>query len=471
MKTKMAAGLFSTLMVLSLPGVVWAEQNGLGDKPYLGWSSWSLCASKIPGYGDTWLSEDHVKAMSDAMQKELQPFGYTYINVDGGWVAGFDEYGRPLIDTNRFPHGLKSLADYVHAKGQKFGVHYICGMPTSVFDKDDAILGTTYHARDIVYQPLTKTSGWKNRYAIDWSHPGAQAYINSIAEEFASWGVDFVKLDGVTPDIPQAPQTLPTDNRGDVAAWSAALRKTGRPIWFTLSWYLNPADGAYWRKYANAARANGDVEWGGHDQLVGWTEPYFGLSARWLDPTQTLPHWTNGPATTMEKWLPYIGHGFWADMDSLDVGNGKMDGLTEDERQSTMTLWVICSSPLYSGDDLTKLDGFGVSLLTNTEVLAVNQAGLAPKAIYGGSKNPIWWSKNRDGSLNVALFNMNDAPLINTIDFGNLGFTGVAKVHDLWTHRDLGPFTNSYSAELAEHACKFIRVTPGRGSTTFGINR
>lgn len=459
-------GLMTILAGLLTALPAGAAQNGLGQKPYLGWSSWSLCASKIPGYGDTWLNEAHVKAMSDAMQKELQPFGYTYINVDGGWVAGYDNYGRPLIDTNRFPHGFKSLADYVHAKGQKFGIHYIAGMPKDVYDQNDAIYGTPYHARDIVYQPPTMTTGWKNRYAINWSHPGAQAYINSIASEFVSWNIDFLKLDGVTPDIPQAPQASPTDDRGDVAAWSAALKKTGRPVWFTLSWYLNPAYGSYWKKYANAVRANGDVEWGGHDQLVSWTQPYFGLPARWLDPTQTLPHWSNGPATTMEKWLPYIGHGFWADMDSLDVGNGKMDGLTEDERQSTMTMWVICSSPLYSGDDLTKLDAYGLSLLTNTEVLAVNQAGLAPKAIYAGSKNPIWWSKNPDGSLNVALFNLNDAPLINTIDFGNLGFDGSAKIHNLWTHADLGSYTNCYSVKLAEHACQFIKVTPAKTAGT-----
>ncbi|HUB87114.1 MAG TPA: carbohydrate-binding protein, partial [Verrucomicrobiae bacterium] len=143
---------------------------------------------------------------------------------------------------------------------------------------------------------------------------------------------------------------------------------------------------------------------------------------------------------------------------------------TEDERQSTMTLWVICSSPLYSGDDLTKLDAFGLSLLKNTEVLAVNQAGLVPKAIYAGSKNPIWWSKNSDGTLNVALFNLNDTPLINTVDFGNLGFVGSAKIRNLWTHTDLGSYTNCYSAKLAEHACQFIKVTPGTDSSSLDAN-
>lgn len=455
----------SALIAITLTCPARSAQNGLGQKPYLGWSSWSLCASKIPGYGDTWLNEAHIKAMSDAMHQKLQPYGYTYINVDGGWVKGFDSYGRPIIDAGRFPHGLKSLGDYVHAKGQKFGVHYIAGMPVEVYEHNDAIYGTHLHAQDIVYRPLTKTTGWKNRYAIDWSKPAAQAYVDSIAAEFASWGVDFVKLDGVTPDIPQAPEAAPTDNRGDVAAWSAALIKTGRPIWFTLSWYLNPAYGSYWKKYANAVRANGDVEWGGHDQLVSWTEPYFGLQARWLDPTQTEPHWHNGPATTMEKWLPFIGKGFWADMDSLDVGNGKMDGLSEDERQSTMTLWVICSSPLYSGDDLTRLDSFGLSLLTNKEVLAVDQAGLTPKAIYAGSKNPIWWSRNPDGSYNVALFNLNDAPSTTSINFGNLGFTGAAQVRNLWTHSELGSYSASYSTNLAAHASQLLRVTPAKGTS------
>jgi hypothetical protein len=441
-----------------------AAKNGLGQKPYMGWSSWSLCASAIPGYGRTWLNERNVKAMSDAMQQKLQPFGYTYINVDGGWIKDFDTHGRPIPEPARFPHGIKSLADYLHGKNQKLGLHYVAGLPLRVYDRNDQIYGTSYHARDIAFQPLTRTTGWKRRYAINWSKLGAQAYIDSIAEQFASWGVDFLKLDGVTPNIPQAPQASTTDNRGDVASWSAALLKTGRPIWFTLSWYLNPAYGSYWRKYANAARANGDVEWAGHDQLVSWTEPYFGLRARWLDVTQTLPQWRNGPATTMEKWLPYIGNGFWADMDSLDVGNGSMDGLTEDERQSAMTLWVILSSPLYSGDDLTRLDSFGLSLLTNTEVVAVNQAGLVPKALYAGSKNPIWWSKNPDGSYNVALFNLSDAPLTTAVSFGNLGFTGAAKVRNLWLKTNLSSYTDSYSTSLGKHACQLIRVVPLSGA-------
>jgi hypothetical protein len=437
-----------------------APKNGLGQKPYMGWSSWSLCASAIPGYGRTWLNEQNVKAMSDAMQQKLQPYGYTYVNVDGGWTNDFDSYGRPVPDASRFPQGIKSLADYVHAKGQKLGLHYVAGLPVSVYEHNDEIYGTQFHARDIAFQPPTRTTGWKRRYAINWSHPGAQAYIESIAAQMAEWGIDFLKLDGVTPDIPQAPEASPTDNRGDVAAWAAALIKTRRPVWFTLSWYLNPAYGAYWRKYANAVRANGDVEWGGHDQLVSWTEPYYGLRARWLDVTQTLSQWHNGPATTMEKWLPYIGNGFWADMDSLDVGNGAMDGLTEDERQSVMTLWAVLSSPLYSGDDLTRLDSFGLSLLTNTEVIAVNQAGLVPKAIYAGSRNPIWWSKNPDGSYNIALFNLNDAPLIAAVNFGNLGFVGPAKVRNLWTGTNLGSYASSYSSSLAAHACQLLRVVP-----------
>jgi len=454
------------VVAICLAANVFAADNGLGERPYLGWSSWSLSASKIPGYGSAWLNEANVKAMSDAMAHQLQDAGYTYINVDGGWTKDFDSYGRPVPDRDRFPHGIKSLADYVHTKGQKLGLHYVAGLPLSVYHDNDAVYGTAYHVRDIVYQPLTKTTGWKNRYAIKWSHPGAQAYIDSIATEFAEWGVDFLKLDGVTPDIPQAPEASPTDNRGDVAAWSAALIKTGRPIWFTLSWYLNPAYGSYWRKYANAARANGDVEWAGHNQLVSWTEPYFGLRARWLDTTQTTPRWHNGPATTMEKWLPFIGKGFWADMDSLDVGNGSVDGLSQDERQSAMTLWVILSSPLYTGDDLGKLDAFGLSLLTNKEVIAVNQAGLVPKAIYAGSNNPIWWSKNSDGSYNVALFNLSDGPLTALFDFGNLGFDGTAKIRNLWTNSYLGSYADSYAASLAPHACQLIRVTPERQTTS-----
>jgi hypothetical protein len=242
-----------------------------------------------------------------------------------------------------------------------------------------------------------------------------------------------------------------------VAAWSAALIKTGRPMWFTLSWYLNPDYGSYWRQYANAMRANGDVEWPGHDKLVNWTEPPHGLRARWLDITQTLPQWqrtgqNHGAVAPLHRRRP-------ADMDSLDVGVGSMDALTEDERQSYMTLWVICSSPLYTGDDIAKLDSFGLALLTNPEVIAVNQAGLVPKAKGAASRNPVWWSKNADGSYNVALFNLNDSRSTASIDFTDLGFSGRANVRNLWARKNLPARKDSYKAVLAPHACQLIKLT------------
>ncbi len=451
------------LLALSTAGghsPAFAAENGLGERPYLGWSSWSLCASGIPGYGLPWLSEANIKATSDALQQKLQPYGYTYLNIDSHWARGFDAHGRPAVDTDRFPSGIQALAEYVHAKGQKLGIYFEAGLSTAVYDGNYPILDTPFHTRDIAYRPLTKTNAWKRAYAIDWSHPGAQAYVDSIARQFASWGVDFLKLDGVTPNIPQAPQASATDNRGDVKAWSAALIKTGRPIWFTISWYANPAHGAYWRQYVNGMRANGDVEWSGHRQLVSWSEPYFGLRARWLDTTQTRRQWKTGPDTTMEQWLPYIGGGTWADMDSLDVGVGAMDGLSEEERRSYMTLWVILSSPLYSGDDLTKLDAFGLALLTNREVIAVNQAGLVPKARNAASRTPVWWSKNPDGSANVALFNLNDSPATVEVEFSDLGIRGEAAIRDLWARSDRGTLSSRYGAELAKHACQLVRIVP-----------
>jgi hypothetical protein len=144
----------------------------------------------------------------------------------------------------------------------------------------------------------------------------------------------------------------------------------------------------------------------------------------------------------------------------MNVGNGSMDGITKDERQTTTTLWAITAAPLYTGDDITKLDSYGLSLLTNDEVIAVDQAGKPATPVSQSSNQQVWKVKNADGSYTVALFNLGDSTATVTANWSDLGFSGSATVRDLWSHTDLGSFSGHFSASLKTHASRLLKVTP-----------
>jgi len=159
------------------------------------------------------------------------------------------------------------------------------------------------------------------------------------------------------------------------------------------------------------------------------------------------------------KWVQNAGPGGWNDLDALQLSDGALNGLTNDERQSYMTLWSIESSPLYAGDDLLHMDSFGLSLLTNKEVIAVDQAGHPAHPVSQASNQQVWFSNNGNGTFTVALFNLSSTKATVTANWSSLGFSGSAPVRDLWSHSNLGNFTNSFSASLNAHSSRLLTVT------------
>jgi hypothetical protein len=419
--------------------------NMTAAKPYMGWSSWSLESTNYPGVnptgGASWLTEAHVLANADVEAAELKSHGYDYVNIDAGWLGGFDAYGRPMANATTFPDGIAYIANYVHKKGLKLGIYLAVGLdPKAYGNGTTPIYGTTNcHTSDLVYPDLRLTNGWNSAYQIDYASPCAQAYANSIADEFASWGVDYLKMDGVGPGSNQNGPTH--DNTADVKAWSAALKQSGRQIQYYLSWSLSHNDASTWEQYSNGWRIDTDVECY-CNTLVTWNNS---VKERWDDVVQ---------------WIPDAGPGHWNNLDSLDVGDGTMDGITDTERQSYMTLWAIESAPLYIGDDLTKLDSYGLSLLTNDEVIAVDQAGIPAKPVSQSTEQQVWYAKNPDGSYTVALFNLGDQPATVTANWSDLGISGSASVRDLWQHSNLGNYGGSFSATLASHGSRLLHITP-----------
>ncbi|MFF6982944.1 alpha-galactosidase D [Streptomyces sp. NPDC008343] len=429
-----------------------APATTVAAKPYMGWTSWTMQSSKYPGLnpkGDySYLSEANVIKQTDAMAAKLKKYGYEYVNIDAGWwmdwswKSQFDEYGRQKADPVRFPSGMKAVADRIHAKGLKPGIYLPVGLEKGAYNdgKNPIWNADGCTTGDIVYDDLRTTNGWDSAYKIDFSNPCAQKYIDSQAQMFADWGYDFLKLDGVGPGSFKSGDNY--NNVADVAAWQQAIKTAGRPIHLELSWSLDYGHVEDWKKYSNGWRIDTDVECY-CNTLVTWENS---VDDRWDD----------APA-----WTAHAGPGGWNDLDSLNVGNGEMDGLTKAERQSYATLWAIAKSPLFTGDDLTKLDSYGLSLLTNREVIALNQSSSPPaEPVTASDPQQVWAAKNPNGTYTVALFNLSDAPASVTANWSALGFKGKASVRDVWNKENLGSHTDKITQALPAHGSRLFTVTP-----------
>ena len=418
-----------------------AQVNGAGQKPYLGWSSFSQ--QTIQG---NFLTQANMITQSDALKASgLQDHGFVYINLDSGWQGSFDGNGRPIPNSTTFPD-IKAMVDHIHANGQKAGIYWIPGIEQPAVDGNYPILGTPYTTQQIVVVPLAKGNAFAanppNPYhdKIDFTKPGAQEYIDSVVQLFSDWGFDFIKLDAVTPG--SYSNDLSIDNRADVQAWSAAIAKTGRPIWLTVSWQLSEDYADVWQQWSNARRIDDDVECEGRcATLTNWPR----IVLREYDDVG----WEDQTSTTLG----------WNDMDTLDVGDGTLDGLSDTEKQSAITIWAMANSPMYLGGDLTKLDNFAKSAFSNDELIAVDQSGLPAVQVTGGPL-PVWMSKQADGSIYVAVYNLNGLSSKVTVPWTDLGFRHALKVRDVWTRTNLGPSSTAFTATIPGHGSRLLKVTP-----------
>ncbi|WP_254678938.1 X2-like carbohydrate binding domain-containing protein [Arthrobacter sp. 24S4-2] len=414
-------------------------QDTLALKPYMGWSSYSM---QVYSGNGQWITGEQIIAQSDAMHVKLQSSGYEYINVDAGWNGGMDEYARPVPSQTLYPNGLQEVIDHVHGNGQKFGLYLIPGMSPQAYEQDLPIFGAPgCSMRNIAVQPVHQADYWNLGYRIDFSNPCAQKYVDSIADLIAGWGVDFLKFDSVTPG--SGVQDLSLDARDDVKAWSQALSRHN--IWLELSWALDIKYADYWKEYANGWRVDWDVEcYCANEALTTWNNI-----------SRLFPK--------AAEWWRHAGPGGWNDFDSLNVGNGAMDGLTPDERRTAMTFWAVSAVPIYLGNDLTKLDDLGLELLTNKDVIAVNQAGRAARPVSIETNQQTWYALNEDGSYTVALFNLGRTDADVETRWSDLGLDGAANVQDMWTGANLGKSDSGFTAEsVPTHGSRLLKVTPAK---------
>lgn len=355
----------------------------------MGWNSWDCFATTV--------TEEQVKANARVMAESLAHLGWQYIVVDIQWYepgatgfayrseteAAMDGWGRLLPALNRFPSardgvGFRPLAEFVHGLGLKFGVHLLRGIHRRAVHADLPVLGTTVRAADIADR--TSTCPWNpDMYGVDMRKPGAQAYYDSVFALLAGWGVDYVKIDDISRPYHA--------HEAEIEAIRRAIDAAGRPIVLSLSpgaTALSAAD--HVMRHANLWRISDDF----------WDN--------W--------HLVREQFDLLAAWNEHRGSGHWPDADMLPFGvldlGRRRSRLTPDEQRTVMTLWSIARSPLMHGGDMTKMDDFTLSMLTNPEVLAVNQESSANRPLYERDDRFAWIAEAPGGDRIVALFNARD---------------------------------------------------------------
>jgi alpha-galactosidase len=427
--------------------------SSFATRPYMGWSSWSF----LRGHP----TEETIKAQAKALiANKLLGLGYRYINIDSGWSDGYDEHGIPKPNLARFPDGMAGMAAWLHARGLRLGIYMGPGVSPSLYAANPLIAGTHIHIDEITNKNFPGSTH-RGSYKIDYTRPGARAYIQSIVDQFARWKIDFVKLDFVGP----GGGNLPADNREDIHQWHLAILNSGRPIWLELSNWLSIDQAKFWRANANGWRIDDDIEC------------YRCGHSNDLAIKHNLTEWPHVLLRfdQVRQWISYAGAGGWNDFDSLELGNSDLDGITPDERQTMMILWSMECAPLYLGTDLTHMDPNDLKLITNRNLIAIDQRGIPARPLDiqslrrrspdGHHLAEAWMTHYPDGSAVLALFNF--GPGATTIKFDWREVDALRDTHftahaptliDLISNQQI-PASEGIEITLASHASRIFRLT------------
>ena len=407
-------------------------RNALAPTPPMGWNSWD-------SYGET-ITESDIKANAAWMAEHLKSYGWEYVVVDEGWYVTnqsarsntvpaefrLDAYGRYTPAVTTIPSaehdaGFKPLADYIHSLGLKFGIHLLRGIPREAVRKNLPIAGSSYHAKDAA--DTSDVCPWNTyNYGLKAHSPAAQAYYDSLARLYASWGIDFIKVDCISS----------RPYKGDeIRMLNLALQKLHRPMVLSLSPGAAPLEkAAELRRYGQMWRISDDVwdVWHGDKDFPQGVENQFARAA---------------------KWAAFSGPGHWPDADMLPIGRlepspgwdkPRTTRLTHDEQRTLLTLWSIFRSPLMMGGNLTLCDEWTKSALTNAELIGVDQRSTGNHAVISTDKAAVWLAtpESENGAY-VAVFNLDSAPQSFHYAWKELGLKrDTYALRDLWEHADLG---------------------------------
>jgi alpha-galactosidase len=367
------------------------------------------------------VSEDMIKSMADAMVKSgMKDAGYQYVNVDDCWQVSRDANGNIVADAQRFPHGMKALGDYIHSLGLKFGVYSDAGSKTCA------------------------------------GRPGGLGHEYQDGLQYAAWGVDYLKYDWCN--------TSTQDAKASYANMRAALDAAGRPIVLSICEW-GTAKPWLWGKDAggNLWRTTGDIK----DRWQGKLE--------W-NPGNCCSYGVLAIIDAEAELYSYAGPGHWNDPDMLEVGNG---GLTDSEARAHFSLWAMLAAPLIAGNDLRNMPPEIHDILTNKEVIAVDQDFLGragqrvwkngdlevwAKALQGGGRAVVLLNRgsSKDASSEHPSFEQTSSEREISVNWEDIGYPShiTAEVRDLWLHKDMGKVSEKFSASVPAHSVVMLTIKP-----------
>jgi len=430
----------------------------LAARPPMGWNSWDA-------YGLT-IDEPQFRANAKILAG-LKSYGWDYAVIDEGWYLAnplakpaefkyaWDSNGRLIPDSTRFPSasdgaGFKPLADWIHRQGMKFGIHIVRGIPRGVVKENLPVANSRFLAADVA--DTGDTCPWDaGNYGVR-DTPAGQAYYDSMMGLYAHWGVDFLKVDCIS-DHPY---------KGDeIRMIATAIHKSGRPIVLSLSpGPTNLSHAAEVAQYSQMWRIADDI-WDG-----------------WAFPGQTFPNGLLSAFDNLAKWAKYAKPGNWPDADMLPWGSltphpgwgpPRQSHLTHDEERTQFALWAMSRSPLILGADLTRLDDFTRSLLTNREVIAINQWASASEEVPGSSVDAaqfrVWTATAATTATTwpgphaawLAVFNLQDSEVSRDIPWPPALAGKKDAIFDVWSGAHVVP-ADRVHVKLPPHGCAVFRV-------------
>ena len=426
----------------------------LAATPPMGWNSWDTYGLSI--------TEDEFSATTELLHTQLQQYGWQFAVIDEGWYLSnpssngkpawqytMDANGRYMPAENRFPSaaegvGLKKIADKIHSRDLRLGIHIIRGIPREAVDKNLPIADSSFHAADAA--DTNDTCRWNpDNYGVKDNAAG-QAYYDSLAKLYAGWGIDFIKVDCISFPYKTA----------EIRMLSEAIKKTGRPIILSLSPGPTPIDeAADVAAHAQMWRISDDV-W---DHWDKWPDAAWSQSVK-------------GQFDTLAEWVPSSGPGHWPDADMLPIGylgprpgyrEARQSGLNPDEQQTLVTLWAISRSPLMMGGDLHHLDARVLNLLTNPEVISVDQDSNNSHPLLRTADSVVWTATPATGGgIFIALFNLADSTRELHYTWSQLNVTLQKKdrLRDLWQLKStkIKKKQDGITLTLAPHASALYRI-------------
>jgi len=339
-----------------------------------------LQAYRAQGYGYSWVTEANIKATADVLSREFSSLGFNRINLDSGWQdAELDKYGRSILNHTTFPGGIEHLSSYLSQRKLKLGVFYLPGIDARAVTNKSPVLNSKYTADQIVQCPNTQAQGCNRPIAnafgagiaLNYNHPGAQMYINSVVDSLYSWGVSYVKLDGIVPGSSVEPiEYYKYNTTADLRAWRKAINELYEQKWsqqgrerilIGASWKIPTTAGETMEQYVDSFRIEQGIE--------AYSETATTTFDRVIRNAKTAAVWTSADAN--RKWKGI------RDLDSILIST-----MTMAESKSMVTIWAMVGSLFTLGDDLTKLPDERKALVKNAEVLklaslaSTNQARL-----------------------------------------------------------------------------------------------